>query len=323
MAKYLSLDGLTQYDELIKVKIEELDAATLASAKADAASKDAVVLAEVQKSIAAVQQNIDGKANSNHNHDDAYDAKGAAATAEGNAKAYADGIKEALLGGAGDAYDTLKELADLIGSHEESVDDALEALTQVAASKVSTDSDASLKSLNVTTNLTVAGDISASNLEVDAGGTLVVDGYNIVEEIDALDGRLDNLATVATSGSYDDLKNKPTIPTKVSDLTNDKKFIEAESDATLNSLVIASTSEEFGIEIDAGGTLIVNGVNVETSINDLYTNKADKTTVQGLATSVSNNATEIGKHAGYISTLQTAFESITAITSDEISALFA
>ena len=35
----------------------------------------------------------------------------------------------------------------------------------------------------------------------------------------------DDLATVATSGSYTDLKNKPTIPTKVSQLSNDTGFI--------------------------------------------------------------------------------------------------
>lgn len=34
-----------------------------------------------------------------------------------------------------------------------------------------------------------------------------------------------DLSTVATSGSYNDLSNKPTIPTKVSDLTNDSGFI--------------------------------------------------------------------------------------------------
>ncbi len=34
-----------------------------------------------------------------------------------------------------------------------------------------------------------------------------------------------DLATVATSGSYNDLTNKPTIPTKTSDLTNDSGFI--------------------------------------------------------------------------------------------------
>ena len=34
-----------------------------------------------------------------------------------------------------------------------------------------------------------------------------------------------SLATVATSGSYNDLTNKPTIPTKTSDLTNDSGFV--------------------------------------------------------------------------------------------------
>lgn len=34
-----------------------------------------------------------------------------------------------------------------------------------------------------------------------------------------------DLATVATTGDYDDLSNKPTIPTKTSDLTNDSSFI--------------------------------------------------------------------------------------------------
>ena len=34
-----------------------------------------------------------------------------------------------------------------------------------------------------------------------------------------------SLATVATTGDYDDLSNKPTIPTKTSDLTNDSSFI--------------------------------------------------------------------------------------------------
>ena len=44
-----------------------------------------------------------------------------------------------------------------------------------------------------------------------------------------------DLATVATSGSYNDLSNKPSIPTKVSDLTNDSNFISSytETDPTV------------------------------------------------------------------------------------------
>ena len=46
----------------------------------------------------------------------------------------------------------------------------------------------------------------------------------------------DSLATVATSGSYNDLTDKPTIPTKTSQLTNDRGFI----DGTLLSTVAFS-----------------------------------------------------------------------------------
>ena len=40
---------------------------------------------------------------------------------------------------------------------------------------------------------------------------------------------LSNLSAVATSGSYNDLSNKPTVPTKVSDLQNDSNFISNEA----------------------------------------------------------------------------------------------
>jgi len=41
-----------------------------------------------------------------------------------------------------------------------------------------------------------------------------------------------SLATVATTGCYNDLTGKPTIPTKVSQLTNDCNYI----DNTVNNL---------------------------------------------------------------------------------------
>lgn len=80
-----------------------------------------------------------GKADSDHNHDTKYDAKGAAATAESNAKAYADSaattVKNDLLNGAGAAYDTLKELGALIDTNK----DAIDALEDVAAGKADAD----------------------------------------------------------------------------------------------------------------------------------------------------------------------------------------
>ena len=45
----------------------------------------------------------------------------------------------------------------------------------------------------------------------------------------ALSNKVDSssLASVATSGSYSDLTNKPTIPTKTSELTNDSSFVSS------------------------------------------------------------------------------------------------
>jgi len=50
------------------------------------------------------------------------------------------------------------------------------------------------------------------------------------------------LATVATSGSYLDLSNKPTIPTKTSDLTNDSGFITSYTDEKLKTNLVSDTN---------------------------------------------------------------------------------
>ena len=96
--------------------------------------------------VNGLQSALNGKSDSTHNHDSAYDAKGAANTALASAKEYTDDAiadevvardsaiataKNDLLNGAGAAYDTLKELGDLI---DENVD-AIEALEAVAAGK--------------------------------------------------------------------------------------------------------------------------------------------------------------------------------------------
>ena len=76
-----------------------------------------------------------GAATSTHKHDDLYDAKGAASSALDSAKAYADTaastVKNDLLNGAGAAYDTLKELGDLIVDNK----DAIDALEEIASGK--------------------------------------------------------------------------------------------------------------------------------------------------------------------------------------------
>ena len=61
---------------------------------------------------------------------------------------------------------------------------------------------------------------------------------------DELDIKADtaDLAEVATSGSYNDLSNKPTIPTKTSELTNDSGFITSAQVPTIDDTSVSSSS---------------------------------------------------------------------------------
>lgn len=82
----------------------------------------------------------------------------------------------------------------------------------------------------------------------------------VVDEVD--------LATVATTGDYDDLVNKPTIPTATSDLTNDSGYITSSAltpYALSSSLAAVATSGDFDDLINKpiiptvnDGTLTIN-----------------------------------------------------------------
>lgn len=82
-----------------------------------------------------------------------------------------------------------------------------------------------------------------ANIEQEANRTIVVNqtgtSTSYVMSQDAVTTALgtkantSDLSIVATSGSYSDLSNKPTIPTKTSDLTNDSNFVSSSSLATV------------------------------------------------------------------------------------------
>lgn len=82
-----------------------------------------------------------------------------------------------------------------------------------------------------------------------------------------------SLATVATTGNYNDLTNKPSIPTKTSDLTNDSHFV------TSSSLASVATSGNYNDLInkpqltDLSGTLpLTNGGTGGTTAVEARTN---------------------------------------------------
>ena len=58
------------------------------------------------------------------------------------------------------------------------------------------------------------------------------------------------LSTVATSGSYNDLTDKPIVPTKTSELTNDSNFLSESNLKTINGESIVG---EGNLEIQGGG----------------------------------------------------------------------
>lgn len=93
------------------------------------------------------------------------------------------------------------------------------------------------------------------------------EGY-ITNTVDNLTNytKTSDLSAVATSGSYNDLTNKPTIPTKTSDLTNDSNFV---------SNTDYATSETGGV-IKTGYGLNLNESGIIYAVNNTYNDYLSK-----------------------------------------------
>lgn len=105
----------------------------------------------------------------------------------------------------------------------------------------------------------------------------------------------DDLATVATSGSYTDLSNKPSIPTKTSDLTNDSGFITKSVSDLVNytptsSLAAVATSGSYN---DLSDTPSIPAAQVQSDWTQTTTTAVDyiknKPNLATVATSGSYN----------------------------------
>ena len=105
------------------------------------------------------------------------------------------------------------------------------------------------------------------------------------DKIDTLlNGKVNSsdLSTVATTGSYTDLTNKPTIPTKVSELQNDSGYVPGSSlatvattgsydDLTNKPTIPTKVSELQNDSSYATTTELTNGLSTKANSSDVYT----------------------------------------------------
>lgn len=99
--------------------------------------------------------------------------------------------------------------------------------------------------------------------------------------------KIDGLADVATSGSYNDLKDTPSIPSKVSELTNDKNYLTTETDPTVPSHVKAITAAN------------IAAWNAKSDFSGSYNDLSNKPTIPTKTSQLTNDS---GYITGYTET---------------------
>lgn len=157
------------------------------------------------------------------------------------ATAYADNQISQLINGAPSTLDTLKEIADAIAQNE----DVVEALDQAVGSKAAQeelDGHTGNNTIHITASernawngkMDTDGDSSNTTVAFEQASTRTA--INSGEKLAVLFGKIEkwlsDLKTVAFSGSYNDLSDRPSIPTKTSDLTNDSGYKTTDNNTT-------------------------------------------------------------------------------------------
>ena len=119
--------------------------------------------------------------------------------------------------------------------------------------------------------------LGSGNIDIQGGGSESVAWGDITGKPD--------FKAVATSGSYDDLTNKPAIPTKTSDLTNDSGFV--------NDYQLSGKQDK-----------LVSGTSIKTINNESLLGSGNITTAS--QSELTNLATTVGNQASTITALNTA-----------------
>ena len=119
--------------------------------------------------------------------------------------------------------------------------------------------------------------LGSGNIDIQGGGSESVAWGDITGKPD--------FKAVATSGSYDDLTNKPAIPTKTSELTNDSGFV--------NDYQLSGKQDK-----------LVSGTNIKTINNESILGSGNIATAS--QSELTNVATTVGKQTSAIKALNTA-----------------
>lgn len=119
--------------------------------------------------------------------------------------------------------------------------------------------------------------LGSGNIDIQGGGSESVAWGDITGKPD--------FKAVATSGSYDDLTNKPAIPTKTSDLTNNSGFV--------NDYQLSGKQDK-----------LVSGTNIKTINNESILGSGNIATAS--QSELTNLATTVGNQASAITALNTA-----------------
>lgn len=98
------------------------------------------------------------------------------------------------------------------------------------------------------------------------------------------------LAIVATSGSYNDLSNKPSIPSKISDLTNDSDFVSDTDYATTSNAGIVKP-DGTTITVDSDGTIHSQAQGGHTIVDSSGTELTSRSKLKFLNSTVTDDVT--------------------------------
>lgn len=257
---------------------------------------------------------------------DTYETKANASSklteAKNYAKSYADTVaaseakkvKDALLNGAGDAYDTLAELGALIGAN----DTAIDALRDVASSKA----DASALSAHTGNKENPHGvtaeqvgaytkakvDELLANVEIAVDSALSSTSTNPVQNKVVNAALSDKVSTSQLNSALSSKADKseiPTVPTNVSAFTNDKGYLTAVpseyiTETELNAkgyLTSVPSNYVTNSTLDAKGYL--------TSIPGEYVTESELT-AKGYATQAALDGKANASHGNHVPATETA-----------------